>query len=375
MKRVFYLLCIIYVTLSCGSDVVEKKEEKPKEVQQEVIKVIQKDDVEQKEEEKEEIKEEIKEENTVKDIENSDVITHVYDLEEINENGEIKYFSKKLNKILESSDIFRTGILNTLKYTKGINIDGLNINKFILKDGYILIGDHEEVKLKLDDNKSLFKSGTELASIYKGEKLVPKKRRIDPNKKHIAFTFDDGPGNKNHVLIRELFNKYDETATFFFVGSSVKKHPEMVLKTYLDGHEIGNHTYNHPNLRNLSSPEIWKEISRTNDEIFKIIGVDGEYVRPPYGAFNNTVVNIIGGKRKVALWNVDSEDWKSRNVDTIISRVLDKVKDGDIVLFHDLYKESYESVSIMLPILKERGFQFVSYSEMLELRKNKYKGE
>ena len=332
MKRVFSLLCIIYVTLSCGSDVVEKKEEKPKEVQQEVIKVIQKDDVEQKEEEKEEIKEE----NTVKDIENSDVITHVYDLEEINENGEIKYFSKKLNKILESSDIFRTGILNTLKYTKGINIDGLNINKFILKDGYILIGDHEEVKLKLDD---------------------------------------DGPGNKNHVLIRELFNKYDETATFFFVGSSVKKHPEMVLKTYLDGHEIGNHTYNHLNLRNLSSSEIWKEISRTNDEIFKIIGVDGEYVRPPYGAFNNTVVNIIGGKRKVALWNVDSEDWKSRNVDTIISRVLDKVKDGDIVLFHDLYKESYESVSIMLPILKERGFQFVSYSEMLELRKNKHKGE
>ncbi|CAM3538337.1 polysaccharide deacetylase family protein [Pseudostreptobacillus hongkongensis] len=373
MKRVFSLLCIIYFTLSCGSDVVEKKEEKPKEVQQEVIKVIQKDDVEQKEEEKE--IEEIKEENTVKDIENSDVITHVYDLEEINENGEIKYFSKKLNKILESSDIFRTGILNTLKYTKDINIDGLNINKFILKDGYILIGDHEEVKLKLDDNKSLFKSGTELDSIYKGEKLVPKKRRIDPNKKHIAFTFDDGPGNKNHVLIRELFNKYDETATFFFVGSSVKKHPEMVLKTYLDGHEIGNHTYNHPNLRNLNSSEIWNEISRTNDEIFKIIGVDGEYVRPPYGAFNNTVVNIIGGKRKVALWNVDSEDWKSRNVDTIISRVLDKVKDGDIVLFHDLYKESYESVSIMLPILKERGFQFVSYSEMLELRKNKYKGE
>lgn len=363
MIKKFALLCFLLL-ISCTNEKKMESQNQAVNNEPKLINVIQKEEekvIEEKENEKEEVKIDEEVSNSHND----------YGLEEIEVDGEIKYFSNKLNKIIESKDIFRKNIMKNLKYKYNINIDGLNIEKFKINGNEIFLGDNFEVKLNIEENKNLFAFGTELPSIYEGDKLIPKKREIDPNKKHIAFTFDDGPGNQNHEKIRELFNKYDETATFFFVGFNVKKNKDMVLKTYLDGHEIENHTYNHPNLRKLDYVRIWSEISKTDDEIYRIIGIDTTYLRPPYGAFNDATINLIGGKKNMALWNVDSEDWKSRNVEKIIERVLDKVKDGDIVLFHDLYQESYEAVEIMVPILKDRGFQFVSYNDILKLRKNK----
>ncbi|QXW66356.1 polysaccharide deacetylase family protein [Streptobacillus moniliformis] len=168
------------------------------------------------------------------------------------------------------------------------------------------------------------------------------------SKKHIVFTFDDGPRNKYHELIREVFNEYDQTASFFLLGEVIKRNSNMVIKTYLDGHEIMGHSYTHPDLTKLSPEKIWKEYQGCNDEIFKVIGLDVKNIRPPYGAVNQKVKNVVGGKNNIVLWNVDSEDWKSRNVETIISRVLPVVKDGDVVLFHDLYLESYEAIKYMV---------------------------
>ena len=152
------------------------------------------------------------------------------------------------------------------------------------------------------------------------------------------------------------------------MGLNVKKNPKMVLQTYLDGHEISNHTYDHKNLSKISRSQIIDEILKTDDLIYSIIGDENKNVRPPYGAYNSNVVEILGGKSNLILWNVDSEDWKNRNKDVIISRVLDKVKDGDVVLFHDLYPETYEAIKYMVPILISRGFQFVTYSELKEIK-------
>ena len=287
------------------------------------------------------LQEKEKEEIQVEEI-NKGVSSFMFkDIEEnIDENGDVTYYSNKLNRNITSSDIFRNRYRYIIKsIDPNIDINDIDFSKFKFENENIVVGKDKKINLEYTKFKRVFKAGLGLPSIYEGEELIAKKRAIDPNKKHIAFTFDDGPGNKNHVLIREIFNKYDERATFYFVGLNVKKNPKMVLQTYLDGHEISNHTYDHKNLSKISKSQIIDEILKTD-----------------------------GGKRHVILWNVDSEDWKNRNTEVIISRVLDKVKDGDVVLFHDLYSETYEAIKYMVPILKSRGFQFVTYSELKEIK-------
>ena len=316
------------------------------------------------------LQEKEKEEIQVEEI-NKGVSSFMFkDIEEnIDENGDVTYYSNKLNRNITSSDIFRNRYRYIIKsIDPNIDINDIDFSKFKFENENIVVGKDKKINLEYTKFKRVFKVGLGLPSIYEGEELIAKKRAIDPNKKHIAFTFDDGPGNKNHVLIREIFNKYDERATFYFLGLNVKKNPKMVLQTYLDGHEISNHTYDHKNLSKISKSQIIDEILKTDDLIYSITGYDSKDVRPPYGAYNSNVVDILGGKRHVILWNVDSEDWKNRNTEVIISRVLDKVKDGDVVLFHDLYSETYEAIKYMVPILKSRGFQFVTYSELKEIK-------
>ncbi|WP_064590084.1 polysaccharide deacetylase family protein [Streptobacillus moniliformis] len=276
---------------------------------------------------------------------------------------------KKEEKIIKSDDILRYHYKKIAKtIDPNIDFENINVRKFRITDTDIYFGDNEELVLNLEKFKAIFKSGLGIPSLYQGETLIPKKREVDISKKHIVFTFDDGPRNKYHELIREVFNEYNQTASFFLLGEVIKKNSSMVIKTYLDGHEIMGHSYTHPDLTKLSPEKIWKEYQGCNDEIFKVIGLDVKNIRPPYGAVNQKVKNVVGGKNNIVLWNVDSEDWKSRNVETIISRVLPVVKDGDVVLFHDLYLESYEAIKYMVPILIEEGYQFISYEDMIKIK-------
>lgn len=374
MKKLIVFLSF-FVLFSCGNktsiDIEEKgyKENKKIELnleEKEKLNVI--DDNESKDN-VEKILEE-KEEPQVEEV-NKELISSVFDdiQEIVDENGEYIYYSNKLNKNITSNDIFRNRYKYIIKsIDSNIDLSNVDFSKFKIENDKIVVGKDKKINLEYNKFKRVFKGGIGIPSIYEGEILDTKKRPIDSNKKHIAFTFDDGPGNKNHVLIREVFNKYDERATFYFVGLNVKKNPKMVLQTYLDGHEISNHTYDHKNLSKISRAQIIDEILKTDDLIYSIIGDENKNVRPPYGAYNSNVVEILGGKSNLILWNVDSEDWKNRNKYVIISRVLDKVKDGDVVLFHDLYPETYEAIKYMVPILKNRGFQFVTYSELKEIK-------
>lgn len=344
MKKLVMFFLAITLIISCIND-----EEKNIIVQNTEIKNTEFKETEKKVIDKSEKKPEIKEEKL-----------------EIKEELVRDYSNFKIE------DIFRENARRIiLDIDPNIDIAKVNIENFKILDEEILLGDNLELSLNLEKFKRVFKANIGLPSLYEKEKIEVKKRNLDMSKKHIAFTFDDGPFTKYHELIREEFNKYGELATFFVLGLSVNKNPEMLLQTYKDGHEIQNHSYKHPNMRKLSEYKIWQEISKADDEIFKIIGVDTYYFRPPYGAFDDKVINVLGKKSKIALWNVDSEDWKSKNVEIIKSRIIGKVKDGDIVLFHDLYQESYEAIRDIIPILIEEGYQFVTYSEMMELRENK----
>lgn len=294
---------------------------------------------------------------------------------EVEEEKQLEYgYNINLDDVFSLDEILRYKYKNLINdIDPEIKFDNVDLNYFYTDGVTLFIGLNDEIQLDIDKFKRIFKPGYNFPSLYEGEELKPIKRNIIPNKKYISFTFDDGPGNKYHELIREELNKYDFSGTFFVVGSRVKRNPNMLKQTYLDGHEIQNHSYNHPDFKKRSEKVIWDEFALTNDEIFKVIGIDAEIIRPPYGSYDSRVKRIFDNK--LALWSVDSEDWKSRNVQTIIDRVLPVVKDGDVVLFHDLYLESYEAVKYMLPILKERGFQLVTFSELLEIKENRQKGE
>ncbi|WP_067141767.1 polysaccharide deacetylase family protein [Oceanivirga salmonicida] len=279
----------------------------------------------------------------------------------------VLYYSHEKNKILEKDDILRVRHKKILEEL-GYDIENVNLDVFLIEDGNIIFGDEKKIIVNIEENKVLFKANSGFPSIYEGEKLTPRKRPINMEKKHIAFTFDDGPLNEYHELIRELF-KDEDLATFCVVGRNVKRHKEMLKKTYLEGHEIVNHTYNHPNLTLINSKTRWKEIFETDNEIMKLTGEDAEYLRPPYGVFNKQITKELNGK--LALWNVDSLDWRYRNKDLIIAHIKKDLKDKNIVLFHDLFESSYLAVKELIPELKKQGYQFVTYSEMMEIRKNK----
>ena len=184
---------------------------------------------------------------------------------------------------------------------------------------------------------------------------------IDINKKMIALTFDDGP-NYNTSKILEILNKYNVRATFFVLGSKIN-HNEKIIKTMDEyGMEIGNHTYSHKLMTSMSNLDIIKEVEDTSDLIYNIVGKYPKLVRPSYGSFNKKIKESIN--MPIIIWNIDTLDWKSHNSEKIVSRVMNKVSDGDIILMHDIYSATVKAVDILVPKLISEGYQLVSVSEL-----------
>lgn len=184
---------------------------------------------------------------------------------------------------------------------------------------------------------------------------------IDINKKMIALTFDDGP-NYNTSKILEILNKYNVRATFFVLGSKIN-HNEKIIKTMDEyGMEIGNHTYSHKLMTSMSNLDIIKEVEDTSDLIYNIVGKYPKLVRPSYGSFNKKIKESIN--MPIIIWNIDTLDWKSHNSKKIVSRVMNKVSDGDIILMHDIYSATVKAVDILVPKLISEGYQLVSVSEL-----------
>jgi len=196
------------------------------------------------------------------------------------------------------------------------------------------------------------------------QKIIPSDD-IDFSKPMIALTFDDGPSTNATGRILDLIEVYNIKATFFIVGnrletSSVAK----ALLTRADklGCEIGNHTYDHKDLSKLGAEEIKSQISHTDDLVKSIISKNPHLVRPPYGKYNKDVVDTLNVP--MIFWSVDSEDWKSRNAETIVNIIKDNTKDGDIILMHDLYSSTADACEIIIPYLLEQGYQLVTVSEL-----------
>lgn len=191
-------------------------------------------------------------------------------------------------------------------------------------------------------------------------------KRVDPEKKLIAFSFDDGPSRKNTEKILKALDKNNAKATFFMLGQNAKYYPDLVKKVEESGNEVAGHSWNHPLLTKLGKKGVKKQMSQMNEAIASVTGSDVGLLRPPYGSINRTVKNTV--KDPLILWSIDTLDWKTLNADKTADAILKQAKDGDIILMHDIHAPTAEAVKKVLPKLEKKGFQVCTVSELLEAR-------
>ena len=192
--------------------------------------------------------------------------------------------------------------------------------------------------------------------------LLPTLPAHAAGEKLIAVTFDDGPSQYTSTLLDGLKER-GVHATFFMQGINAESYPAIVKRAWMEGHQICSHTYNHPQLTNLSVANIQSQLSRTDGILDKALGFDLTYMlRPPYGAYNQTVLNTAGVP--CFYWSVDTRDWESRNADSVYNMFLRYAKDGSVVLLHDLYPTSVSGALRAIDTLKSQGYQFVTVAEM-----------
>ncbi len=182
-------------------------------------------------------------------------------------------------------------------------------------------------------------------------------------KKRVALTFDDGPDAKVTPQILAILKKHNVKATFFMVGKNASSNAKIVEQVYLEGHEIGNHTWNHPKLTSLSKASVKQEVDRTSNAIYDAIGQYPTVFRPPYGATNDQVRSVITVPS--ILWSIDTLDWKHRNADKILTYVKASVKDGSIILMHDIHQTTANGLENVILYLQKQGYECVTVSDIL----------
>ena len=185
---------------------------------------------------------------------------------------------------------------------------------------------------------------------------------IDPSKPMVALTFDDGPQPSVGNRIMDCLAQYGGKATFFMVGERVGSYKTEVQRMVAEGHEVANHTMNHKYLQKLGAAQIQAQVNNGNDAIQAACGVRPTLLRLPGGNHNAAVLANAG--MPMIQWNVDTLDWKTRNADKTVAAVLNHVKDGDIILMHELYGATGDAVARIVPELHKRGFQMVTVSQM-----------
>jgi len=200
----------------------------------------------------------------------------------------------------------------------------------------------------------------ERGELTSGNKIeVPEEAEV----KRIALTFDDGPHPSYTERLLDGLKERGVVATFFVTGEHAALHPEIIGRMKEEGHVIGNHTYSHIQLRQDNRETFKKELQKTNKVLKELTGEDAVYVRPPYGSWDKELekeLNMIP-----VLWSVDPLDWCTGNVQTVVRRVKEKVKDNSIILMHDYYETSVTAALQIVDELIEEGYEFVTVEEML----------
>lgn len=203
---------------------------------------------------------------------------------------------------------------------------------------------------------------------FEGLRNDYEKYRENKYDKVISFTFDDGPSEYTSYLLDSL-KEEDSKATFFVLGSSIYGHENLLKRINAEGHEIGNHSFNHPDLSRLSFQSAMNQIDSCDTAIKNVVGFVPKMVRPPYGAYNSLVLSALKERGKsVILWNVDTKDWANHDAYYVKNYILSHLEDGNIVLLHDIHKTSVDGFIMALPEIKARGYKLVTVSDLLRIK-------
>lgn len=192
---------------------------------------------------------------------------------------------------------------------------------------------------------------------------------IDPSRPMVALTYDDGPSKNTTPRILAALKANGGRATFFMVGNRVGKHGDVIRQMVAQGCEVANHTYDHTLMTKVEPAELERQLELTNQAVADTGGVTPVLMRPCGGATNDVGMGVAGAiSMPAVLWSIDTLDWKTKDAPTTISAVLDHVKDGDIILMHDLYEATADASEVLIPELVKRGYQLVTVSELASYR-------
>ncbi|RKD31810.1 polysaccharide deacetylase family sporulation protein PdaB [Thermohalobacter berrensis] len=205
----------------------------------------------------------------------------------------------------------------------------------------------------------------EIISVFSNKKELPI-YSVDTDEKKVAISFDAAWGAQYTKNILDILDEYNVKTTFFLVGFWVDRYPEMVKEIHNRGHEIGNHSSNHPRMSRLSKQQIVQELKETEEKIKKLTGQRTNLFRPPFGDYNNRLIQTCRENGYYVIqWDVDSLDWKELGVQPVVDRVTRKVKKGSIVLFHNNAKYVTKYLPVVIRKLQEKGYEIVPISELI----------
>ena len=193
---------------------------------------------------------------------------------------------------------------------------------------------------------------------------------VHVNGPYIAMTFDDGPSKTLTPKLLDILKERNMHVTFFVLGENVKPHPEILQRALAEGHEIGNHSWDHPGLSKKSDDEVKSQLNRTKEVIQAATG--GKPVtlmRPPYGAITKDQRRWIHDDLgyTIILWDVDPLDWKRPGPSIVESRILEGTRNGSIILSHDIHPGTVEAMPDTFDKLLAKGFKFVTVSELIAM--------
>src|SRR5439155_15012101 len=185
---------------------------------------------------------------------------------------------------------------------------------------------------------------------------------------YIAMTFDDGPSATLTPKLLDILAAHQIKATFFVIGENVVEHPEIVTRAAREGHEIGNHSWSHPNFGKMSDEGVRGQVQRTDDAIKEAAGARPTLLRPPYGSITARQKRWIHDQfgYQIILWDVDPYDWKRPGPSVVRNRILKETQPGSIVLSHEIHPVTIEAMPSTFDALEAKGFRFVTVSELIQ---------
>lgn len=223
---------------------------------------------------------------------------------------------------------------------------------------------------KTKSNVNQWKNGiSELSKKYPDKVILKGKG----NKKIVALTFDDGPDRNVTPKIIDVLNEYNVKGTFFFQGDKIQNNEDIVRKAFKYGNQIAGHSFSHPMFTKISKEQIIRELTKTNNLINSCIGKIPVYFRPPYGDIDENTLKYLEDNSNAIIWSLDTFDWvKGTTAAEIAKFVVDYIEPEDIILMHSNNgkQETLKAVPLIIKGLKDKGYEFVTVSEML--KKNAY---